>query len=135
MSCVIHSQPRPSLSISCFFPLGRCIACLAAFQTGKISLGVARQRAAHLPPSVPYAVCLDANALKSALFDDEILLCFCTHDRCARVCLFACLMQGWFESVYLDQDLRVTRDVRGDVTVLVKSQSHSKSQNQSQSQE
>ena len=30
--------------------------------------------------------------------------------------------QGWFESVYLDQDLRVTRDVRGDVTVLVKSQ-------------
>lgn len=29
--------------------------------------------------------------------------------------------KGWFESVYLDQDLRVTRDVRGDVTVLVKS--------------
>eukprot|EP00752_Nemacystus_decipiens_P009091 g8117.t1 len=30
--------------------------------------------------------------------------------------------KGWFESVYLDHDLRVTRDVRGDVTVLVKSQ-------------
>ncbi|CAM9727180.1 unnamed protein product [Ectocarpus sp. 6 AP-2014] len=30
--------------------------------------------------------------------------------------------KGWFESVYLDQDLRVTRDVRGDVTVLVKGQ-------------
>ncbi|CAM9664382.1 unnamed protein product [Pylaiella littoralis] len=29
--------------------------------------------------------------------------------------------EGWFESVYLDEDLRVTRDVRGDVTVLVKS--------------
>ncbi|CAN0030659.1 unnamed protein product [Scytosiphon promiscuus] len=29
--------------------------------------------------------------------------------------------KGWFESVYLDEDLRVTRDVRGDVTVLVKS--------------
>lgn len=30
--------------------------------------------------------------------------------------------KGWFESVYLDHNLRVTRDVRGDVTVLVKDQ-------------
>ncbi|CAM9502567.1 unnamed protein product [Ascophyllum nodosum] len=29
--------------------------------------------------------------------------------------------KGWFESVYLDEDLRVTRDIRGDVSVLVKS--------------
>lgn len=28
--------------------------------------------------------------------------------------------QGWFQSVYLDEDFRVTRDVRGDVSVLVK---------------
>lgn len=34
-----------------------------------------------------------------------------------------CDAQGWFESVYLDEDFRVTRDVRGDVTVLVKGQS------------
>lgn len=30
--------------------------------------------------------------------------------------------KGWFESVYLDEDFQVTRDVRGDVTVLVKGQ-------------
>ncbi|CAM9925546.1 unnamed protein product, partial [Choristocarpus tenellus] len=28
--------------------------------------------------------------------------------------------KGWFENVYLDEDFRVSKDVRGDVQVAVK---------------
>lgn len=68
--------------------------------------------------------------------DVDVDVCVCARLRWVTASLFlawigssvlvtACSgwrSKGWFESVYLDHDLRVTRDVRGDVTVLVKSQ-------------